>query len=153
MVGIWVKNVHAIIFLLLGNEGWISAFWAWHSSFSHHLFLSVRKELEEKNPTFSLLLPLGLRQYDTCYCPKPEQKHTEIVIYVTEKKGLSLIQHFGGTEKLYTEKKPASLFHLASFPRKLPLLHLCFTQHIPCTFFYNLHAWMGKLAEEGQVIQ
>lgn len=133
---------------------WFSFFWGMrdeflflgpdtNSSFSHHLFLSPRKELEEKNPKFSLPLPLGLRQYETCYCPKPGQKHTEIVIYVTEKKSLPLIQHLSGTEKLHTAKKPASLFHLAPFPRKLPLPHLCFTQRIPCSFITSMLGWVN----------
>lgn len=114
-----------------------------NSSFSHHLLLSARKELEKKNPKFSLPLPLGLQQYETRYCPKPGQRHTEIVIYVTEKKSLPLIQHLGGTEKLYIEKKPATLFHLAPFPRKLPLPHLCFTQHIPCSFITSMLGWVN----------
>ena len=143
---------------------WFSFFWGMRdeallsgpdtgSVFSHHLFLSVRKELEGKTPKFSLLLSLGLGRYESCYCPKPGKRHTEIVIYITEKKSLSLIQHLVATEEWHTEKKPASLFHLAPFPRKLPFLYLSFPQHIPCIFFYNIPIWMGKLAEEGPVTQ
>lgn len=111
------------------------------SVLSHHLFLSVRKELGDQNPKFSLLLPLDLGWDEVFYYPNPG-KHRQKLPFMLQRKKPIINTAPDGHREWYTEKS-RFFFQPSPFPRKLPLLPLSSTQHIPYILFYNTLGWVG----------
>lgn len=109
------------------------------TALSHHLFLSVRKELGEHTPKFSLPLSLDL-------LPKPRKIQMEISICVTEKE--VLIQPLMATEN-DTQRKKTGFFPPIPFPRKFSLPPLSFTQHITYYFLSPLDGSAGRGRSSG----
>lgn len=120
------------------------------SALSHHPFSSVRKELEEQTPKFSLLLSLALGWYEACYYPNPG-KYGQKLPFMHQRKKPILNAALDGHREWYTEKKagffpncPLSQGSCPSYPSVSPSTFL---------IYYFITLLMGQLAEEGPVAQ